>query len=241
MNGFELFGKEHMIWLGIAAASIAAALIAGRFSQPGKDRNASPLTAGRVLGICTLLLHLFESAFRIFEGSYGPDTLPLHICAITSYLVFAHCLRPGRILGEILFCPGIAGALCALLFPDWTGYAPFSVMSFTGFLSHIAIIAYVLYAIRAGVITPSVRRCWIPVLFLAAYAAVMVPFDRYFHMNYGFLNNPSPGSVLVPLAQVFGFGTGYYVGYALLVIAGIALSYGIYYISRSTCKAPATK
>ena len=218
MKRFSLFDQSHIIWLALTAVVIAVILVIGRRTEH----------LVRFLGVTALLLHLLESGFRIVEGSYGIDTLPLHICAITSYLVFVHCLWPHPVIGEILFCPGIAGALCALLSPDWTDYAPFSLLSIAGFLSHIAIIAYVLYALRIRLITPSVRKWHIPALFLAVYAAVMIPFDRHFGVNYGFLNAPSPGSILVPLAQISGGKAAYYVGYGLLAACGIAVCYGLY-------------
>lgn len=223
MTGFELFGKAHLIWLAISIICIALIYVLNR----RLDERAR-LRLSWALAWLTLLSHLAESGFRMHEGSYGMDTLPLHICALTSYLVFLHRIRPRRSLGEILFCPGIAGALSALLAPDWTYYPPFSFMSSIGFIAHIAIILYILQAIWSRSITPSIKKAYIPVLFLAVYALIMIPFDRHFNVNYGFLNGPSPGSILVPLAQRFGYGLGYYAGYALLVLAGILISYGLY-------------
>ena len=222
MNGFELFGPAHIVWLIICAVSIAAVV-----AVSGKKDSLFQLRLSWILAIAAIALHFLESGFRILEGSYGIDTLPLHLCALTSYMVIIHRLHPNRVTGELLFCPGTAAALSALIAPDWTGYAPFSVLSLAGFLSHLLIILYVLHAMRTGMITPSVRHWPIPVLYLAAYAAVMIPFDKYFHVNYGFLNGPSPGSVLVPMANLFGNGIGYYLGFAVLVLAGILASYGL--------------
>ena len=223
MTGFELFGKAHLIWLAIALICIALIYVLNRHLN-----KRAQLCLSWALALLTLLTHLAESGFRIHEGSYNIYSLPLHICALTSYLVFVHRIRPRRALGEILFCPGTLGALAALLAPDWTYYPPFSFMSAIGFIAHIAIILYILQAIWSGLITPSIKRAYIPVLFLAVYALIMIPFDKHFNVNYGFLNGPSPGSVLVPLAERFGYGFGYYAGYSLLVIAGILISYGLY-------------
>ena len=222
MTGFELFGKAHLIWLAIAVICIVLVYALNR----RLDERAR-LRLSWALALLTLLTHLAESGYRIHEGSYNIYTLPLHICALTSYLVFFHRIRPRCASGEVLFCPGIAGALAALLAPDWTYYAPFSFMSAIGFIAHIAIILYILQAIWSRLITPSIKRAFIPVQFLAVYALIMIPFDRHFNVNYGFLNDPSPGSILVPLAERFGYGLGYYVGYALLVLAGILISYAL--------------
>ncbi len=229
MSGFTLYGKEHILWLAIC---IFAVPVLNAVDRRLNDRARVSLS--RLLAVCALLFHLLESAFRIREGSYGIDTLPLHICSISSYLVFIQMLFPNTAIGELVFCPGIAGSACALLFPDWTGYAAFSFISTVSFLSHLFIILYALQALWTGRITPSVKRVRIPVLYLAAYAAIMIPFDRHFEVNYGFLNYPSPGSVLEPLADLFGRGAGYYTGYSLLVLAGIALSYLLHSLLRRT-------
>ena len=105
MTGFELFGKAHLIWLTISVICIALIYVLNRRVD---ERARLRLSWG--LAWLTLLSHLAESGFRIHEGSYSIYTLPLHICALTSYLVFIHRIRPRRPLGEILFCPGIAGA-----------------------------------------------------------------------------------------------------------------------------------
>ena len=271
MNGFKLYGKEHLLWLLITLLCIAALFFVNNRTGIGSSADGvphsgradakTPLHLLRALAVCSLLFHLLESGFRICEGSYGIDTLPLHICSISSYLVFIHMLlswrsarevsaspagiageasassgsagrhaplTPQTIIGEILFCPGIAGSLCALLAPDWTAYPAFSFISTVSFLSHIAIILYVIRAVRVRLITPAAGRAYIPVLYLAAYALVMIPLDRHFHVNYGFLNYPSPGSVLEPLSDIFGSGAGYYLGYSLLVLTGIAASYLLY-------------
>ncbi len=265
MNGFELFGQEHIVWLLIGATGIAVACAAGARVRVDKtdvcERTAGYNVWAGVLAIIVLASHLLESGWRIADGSYGVDTLPLHICSISAYLTVIHYLAGrhfsghadeelcagqtsgsitgrasaqtiSRVTGELIFCPGIAGALCALIFPDWTMYAPFSVISAASFISHTAIMMYAIFAIRVRQIRPSIRRIHIPVIFLAVYAALMIPFDRAFDVNYGFLNGPSPGSFLTAIAGRFGTGAAYYMIYALIVLAGIFMSYGICYMIR---------
>ena len=228
MKGFSLFEAAHIWWLISSAVIVAAAAVAGRIA----DRETN-LRISRWLAVAVIFFHFAECVHRMHIGTYGINALPLHICAISSYMVIIHTFRPNRILGELLFCPGIIGAIAAMLYPNWTEYAPLSIMSITCFLAHVFIIAYALHAIIIGLITPSVRRWYIPVIYSAVYAACIIPFDKHFHMNFGFLAGPSPGSPLVALAEVFGYGTGYYVGYALITVTGVFLCYGIYYLIRS--------
>ena len=252
-TGFSLFGSVHLFWIAVCILLTAFILHA----------KVSP----RVIALSALLLHLLQCADRMLNGTYGMDTLPLHICSISTYLVFIHgfcfignpveehdpgrrlpesvsanapCSRrrlsPREIIGEILFFPGLPGAFAAILFPNWTDAHPFSVLSLTGFLSHLAIGLYVLAAIRNGTLRPSLRHSYVPVLFLALYAAVMIPYDRHFLMNYGFLYGPSPGSPLVFIAEIFGYGAGYYIGYALLAALAMLLCYGLAAFARTFLK-----
>ena len=194
MDAFSLFGTEHIIWLIACAVLLLLSLTASRGSA----------VFVRAVAVIAVSFHLIQCAFRIYEGSYDLYTLPIHICAISSYFTLIHALTGSAIIGEILFFPGLPGAICALIWPDWTMYRPFGVLSITGFLSHIAIVIYVLTAIRAGMIRPSLKKSYIPVMFIALYSVLIIPFDKHFHANYGFLNVPSPGSVLEIIAKIFG-------------------------------------
>ena len=115
----------------------------------------------------------------------------------------------------------------ALLFPGWGWCAPFSFLSICEFLGHGGIVLYVLLRLRDGGICPGLQRAWIPMLFCAVYALVMIPFDRMTGMNYGFLLLPSPDSPLSGIAALTGSGIGYYAGYALLVLGIMAASYAL--------------
>ena len=168
----------------------------------------------------------------MWKGMYSRYTLPLHICSLASYAVFAHALFAEKsvILSEVLFFPFLPGAVCALLFPDWTMYPPYSFFSSAGFLVHGAIVIYILLCLNERIIAPSVHRWPIPVVFLVLYTGIMLPFDRAFGVNYGFLNTASPGSPLVWLADIFGAGFGYYVSYGAIVLCVMAMLYGVLWL-----------
>lgn len=231
--GFELYGTAHILWLIICAAAITAAVFSF-LRITDRKRSTAALKA---CAFMTLALHLFQSAYRIYEGSYCIGTLPLHLCAIASYLCFIHALTGGRILSELLFFPCMPGAACALIFPDWGMYPPFSVISATGFLSHAMIIMYVAMLLAGGYIRPKFSRIYIPAVFLAVYAALMIPFNRHFRTNYGFLISPPEGSPLMLIARICGSGAGYYIGYACLAVIVMLVFYAAYYVIRKTAGA----
>ena len=247
MTGFETFGPEHLLWLVILAAA-GTVLYRAAFAKSGQ--NGTVLTERVMLAAAVLpmLGRVLPAFYEIRKGIYGPDSLPLHVCSMAGYGCLVHfvlshkayhsagggkaALAAGRltvlqVLSELLFFPGLPGALLALLFPGWGWCRPFSFLSICEFLGHGGIVLYVLLRLRDGGICPGLQRAWIPVLFCAVYALVMIPFDKMTGMNYGFLLFPSPDSPLSGIAALAGTGIGYYAGYALLVLGIMAASYAL--------------
>ena len=247
MAGFETFGPEHLFWLFILAAAGSAVYRAAsvKNGQESTARRERLLLAAAVLPV---LGRVLPAIYEIRKGIYGPDSLPLHVCSMAGYGCLLHfvlyckanrsagggraALAAGRltalsVLSELLFFPGLPGALMALLFPGWGWCAPFSFLSICEFLGHGGIVLYVLLRLRDGGICPSLKRAWIPVLFCVLYACLMLPFDLASGMNYGFLLVPSPDSPLSGIAAFAGNGAGYYAGYALLVLGLMAASYAL--------------
>ncbi len=222
--GFQTFGRAHLLWLLVLLAAGAALFAA---AQREKGRRIPALAAllaasGRVLPGIAL----------IAAGTYGADTLPLHVCSLAGYGCLAHFFFPGQVLSELLFFPGLLGGVCALLFPGWGYCPPLSFFSICEFLGHFGIVLYVLLRLRDGGIRPAVSRAWIPVLFCVLYAAVMLPFDRITGMNYGFLLLPAPDSPLSGIAGCLGSGIGYYAGYSALALLLLAVFYALWYFRQ---------
>ena len=232
MTGFETFGPEHLLWLVILAAA-GTVLYRAAFAKSGQ--NGTVLTERVMLAAAVLpvLGRVLPAFYEIRKGIYGPDSLPLHVCSMAGYGCLVHFVlshkayRSFQVLSELLFFPGLPGALLALLFPGWGWCRPFSFLSICEFLGHGGIVLYVLLRLRDGGICPSLKHAWIPVLFCAVYALVMIPFDKMTGMNYGFLLFPSPDSPLSGIAALAGTGIGYYAGYALLVLGIMAASYAL--------------
>ena len=224
-SGFELWSLPHILWLLVLGLIAAMALLGARRCGGRGERWIRSTFA-----ICALLMQVLPALLIMWKGMYSKYTLPLHICSLASYAVFAHMLFAEKsvILSELLFFPFLPGAMCALLFPDWTVYPPCSFFSSAGFLVHGAIIIYILLCIDERIIVPSARRWSIPIAFMVLYAGIMLPFDRVFGVNYGFLNTASPGSPLVWLADTFGAGIGYYASYGAAVIVVMGMWYGVW-------------
>ena len=226
MSGFESFGIQHLLWLLLLLITGTATV---RFF-PSRGRNAGAVLA--VLG------RILPGLYEIGTGAYGLSSLPLHVCALAGYGCFLHRVLtfaktqnasqesdlPLTILSELLFFPGLPGAVLALLFPGWGYLPPFSFLSTCDFLGHF-IVLYVIASIREKALCPSRRRAFIPVCFCVLYFVLLLPFDRATGMNYGFLLQPAPDSPLSWIAAVAGGGAGYYILYALFVLGVMGICY----------------
>ena len=222
MTGFETFGPEHLLWLVILAAAGTAVCRAAAV-QNGQEDTARRDRLTLAAAVLPVLGRALPALYEIRRGIYGMDSLPLHVCSMAGYGCLLHYVlsrrarRSVQVLSELLFYPGLPGALLALLFPGWGWCKPFSFLSICEFLGHGGIVLYVLLRLRDGGICPGLQRAWIPVLFCALYACLMLPFDLASGMNYGFLLVPSPDSPLSGIAAFTGNGAGYYAGYALVL------------------------
>ena len=223
--GFSHFGQDHLLWLaGLGAASFLLFFLQGKAS-PGRRQRIR-----KGLGLFFILLHLLTQGTLLLRGVYGLYDLPLHLCALTVYLILLHTFLGKRpelyaAMGEILFFPCLPGLVSALIFPGWNEFPAFSFYSCSSFLSHGAMALYILLCLMDGSIRPSARRSWIPVLFLGAYTGLVLPFDLAFGPNFGFLKEPVPGTPLQLIADYLGRGEGYRAGFALLVLVLEVLSY----------------
>ena len=223
MNSFEHFSFPHILWLLICAAGVAVVFCFSPGLSEQKSRKLS-----RWLAASVFVLHMLESAYRIWEGTFDIGTLPLHVCAIAAYSCVLFEFFPCPFLAAVLFYPCLPGDIAAILFPDWTSYPAFSPMSVLGFLGHLSIACYIFHQMIRNKILVRWKLVPLSIVFLVLYACIMIPFDYHFNVNYGFLMIPATGSPLEFIARIGGGRVGYYAAYALLVLIIMPLWYRIW-------------
>ena len=218
-RAFGLFSPLHILWL--LAALAAWLLLCGRYRRctPARRVRMRRAAAGAALAI-----ELLRSLLLMRAGEYGVGRLPLHLCALAVYISFLHALRGGELTGQFLYAFCMPGAVCALLFPDWSAYPAFHFMSVSSFVLHILLVGYTLMQVSGGDIRPDTRRTPACLGIMLLIAVPVYIFDRLTGTNYMFLNWPSPGSPL----EWFAFlgRPGYLLGYLPLLTAAWAVIYG---------------
>ena len=212
-EGFGLYGVGHFLWLAIFAAMTAAfALIYRRASAGG--RKAMRMT----VAFTALLIELLRAVLLMRAGEYTVFRLPLHLCGLAVYIGVFHALTENKLTGQFLCAFCMPGALCALLFPDWTYYPFVHFMTLSSFILHILLVDYTLMQILGGELRPDIRRAPACLGIMLLLAAPVYALNKLWGTNYMFLNWPSEGSPL----EWFAFlgRPGYLVGYLpLLAIA----------------------
>ncbi len=209
--GFELYGKEHLIWLASIAVFIIALCVISRKLSP---KGVSTLCI--IVCSACLFLELFGDLVLLVTGQLSVNYLPLDLCGIALYAEFICCLKPTPILKELCYCLFMPGALAALAFSNWVDLPPTNFFAIRSFVIHALIIAYPLILICAGQLRPDVRK--LPKCF-AIGIAMCIPIyfiNKALDQNFFFLNWPSPGSPLVWFADRLG-NPGYLVGLPIMI------------------------
>ena len=214
------YSAGHMLWLfsAVLVCLFLSRLYAGAGERGRRRlRLLVSLSAGAVSCLRTGLL--------ILNGDYSLSRLPLHLCSMAVYICIYHGLSLSRKAGQFLFAFCLPGAVCALLFPDWSSLPGLHYISITSFLLHILPAAYVLMLTAGGDLVPEPSSLPGCCACLALAALPIYAFNKLTGLNFMFLNYPPPGTPLMLFA--FLGNPGYLLGY--LPMAGLvwALMYGI--------------
>ena len=110
----ELFSMRHLVWLGATVGFVTACMQMGRLAL-----TSCWHTMFRV-SVFTLVL-VNESAWFCYRhfvaGIPIIENLPLHLCDISVFVMFAALVTDNRRLAELSYFPGVAGALLAVCLP----------------------------------------------------------------------------------------------------------------------------
>ena len=112
---FELFGDIHLITLGII---LSVSLIFSFTARKYYDKNTF---AGfeKILGYLLIIIELIKPFFLVEFGDYHfTNTVPLHLCHITSYATGLFLLTRDTRFFDFAYFWGMGGGTMALLTPD---------------------------------------------------------------------------------------------------------------------------
>ncbi|MDR0356807.1 MAG: YwaF family protein [Clostridiales Family XIII bacterium] len=204
--GFKFHGLAHILFLiGIAAFIVTFYRLYKRAGLRTRRRMRIGVAAAIVL---------MEAAKQIIVaalGVYTWDLLPLHLCGMSIFLIAIHAAYPNKAVGEILYSLSIPGAVSALLFADWTMYPILNIFCLQSFFIHMLELTYPFMLLGTGEIRPSVKRLWVPSLYLLVTVPIIYHLNHALDTNFFFINESSPGSPMALLETFLG-NPGYVFG-----------------------------
>lgn len=212
--GFSMFGPVHLgLLTGLMLWNVLALWWFRRQSRRRQDRVMKILAWGMVIS------EVLKDLILGMIGAFSVGYLPLHLCSLAIFTCLYYSAHPdSKGCGQILYSVCFPGALCALLFPDWTMFPLWHFQSIHSFLVHTILVQFSLFPLVSGRIRLGLSAVWKSMVFLVAAALPVAGINRLLHTNYMFLSRASKGSPLEFLTSIPG-RYGYLVGYFLLVLA----------------------
>lgn len=215
--GFSGFDGFHLTWLAVIVLFTAAScLFYRRLGQLGRDRWRKTVAALLIADELFALIPMFVQG--VFRATY----LPFHLCSINIFIIAIHCIKPGKLLDNFLYCVCIPGAIAALLFPSWTGLPGWNYMNIHSFTLHALLIAYPIVLTAGGDIKPRLRDLPKALLLLLALAALALVLNLLLDTNFMFLMKAGKGNPLEWFQKNWG---SHLLGFPVLITAIIVVFY----------------
>jgi hypothetical integral membrane protein (TIGR02206 family) len=197
--GFSLFHLGHLMWLsGIA---VFCAWMCMRYRDSRKKQR---LKIRRMASALLIADELLKIGVLSLTGCYTAEYLPFHVCSINIFICLWYTLHPNDVAGEILYALSLPGAIVSLCAPTWVKLPFLNLMSIHSFTVHGLLLLYPLLLLTAGEYRPSLRRLWIPALFVGLLSPILYWFNSRFDTNFMFLNGTEDNIILETVQNVMG-------------------------------------
>ena len=147
-----MFTGEHLLWLALCAAFIAAMTILSR------KKNWTLRRAGTVMTLLCVFSEVSKILSNMRENPLGgmtldPGALPFHLCSMmifaVAYITFGREGRGRQAAVDFVAVMGTLGSLCALLIPtNGTDFG--QIDAYQCFVYHAGLLWFSLYLLLSG-------------------------------------------------------------------------------------------
>jgi hypothetical integral membrane protein (TIGR02206 family) len=216
---FIPFGTEHLTTFAIIVLLWVGILLILNYPKAKFHR---PFRIS--LAVILVTMELSNTLWRAATGHFSvADSLPLHMCGISSFVSAIMLLTRSYYLFEFIYFMGIGGALQALLTPDNIHLFPHFDF-FQHFITHGAIILAALYMVFVEKYYPKWTSIVRVVIVTNMYMVVIYIFNTYTGGNYVYLNHPpSDPSIIDLFIEIFGPHPWYIIGMELTGVASFVI------------------
>ncbi len=208
---WHAYGWQHFLWL--IAMGLIMFFSCRAFRKLDSEKQSKVL---KRFAIFILIQEIVKDLLFWYSGTFGLEHLPLHFCGISIFFSLWYAFRPNDLNAAYVYGMSMPGAFCALIFPNWTNFPLIHFSSINSFTIHGELILFALLALTSGRLVPNIKK--IPQMFgvIVAMAIPIYFLNKLWGTNFMFISDPSPGSPLMPLYDLFG--DGYVIAAAVLVI-----------------------
>lgn len=228
--GFSTFGATHTIWLLAFAVFISLSAIVYRKLSPEK-RNIMRI----ILGCYIIFQETVKNIVAIAVGDFGIGHLPFHLCGISILLIGFDIIKQTKTVRQFLYYIGIAGAMLALLFPNWTVLPCTNFFHIHSFTIHALIVMYPLLLVTSREVKPDIKTMPKCILLLIGLAIPIYFINLIFDTNFMFLMSPDKGNPLELFEKLLG---SHLWGFPILLPIVMFIMYLPIFISAKLKKKP---
>lgn len=195
---FELFGPEHLCFLGIYFAAMAAAIVLYRKLGEKGRRNFLYVMAALLIGF-ELLKHIGSAATGQWEWGF----MPLHLCSINIFMCVINAFRHDSFSSEVLYATCLPGAFLAILMPTWTNLPFWNFMNIHSSNIHVLLVLYPLLLLAGG-FRPDIKRLPKVFAFLVCECIPIFFINKALDTNFFFLHRTENNPILLFFEKFLG-------------------------------------
>ncbi len=195
-EGFQAFGGQHLLLLGLFLLGAVAVVLAGRAQRC--DRGVSRFS--RVLALALLCVAVASQALQLTPGDFDlGSSLPLQLSDLAwvsaTWALWTHA----RVPTALTYYWGLTLTVQAILTPSLAQQFPHP--RFLAFWATHLLVVWAALHLTVGLgLGPRWREYRVTVAVTAAWAGLVIVFDLIVAVNYGYLaHKPASASLLDPL------------------------------------------
>ena len=180
----ELLSARHLFWIGVSALFVIGCINMRRLPRASRWHSAFRIS----LFVLILVNELSWFCYRHFFADLPLSrNLPLHLCDLSVFVMFAALATGKRLFAELSYYPGVVGALLAVCLPAISEAGSIRLIAeIRYFLTHIALVGVGFYLTFGCHYKPPVRAVFRSYLAILIYAMAITPLNLYLGTNYFF-------------------------------------------------------
>ena len=212
-TGYGQFSIGHLILVLCSALLITSIILTYK-----KADKAGRIRIRRTIALLLVVIETIRLSFLHIQGIDLKSYLPLEMCSFAGYSIIGDAIWPeNKFFPQLLVTIFLPAAIMQHVSPSTSVLPLINYFTFSQFVFHGLVIAYILARFLSGEIRLTYRGVWASVAKISVLAAIMYVVNTLMGANYMFLLDSEGNYVLDMVARAAGGGIRYTLG--LIVFA----------------------